>query len=274
MKRIALLLALVAGLLAASPAQSQTTGFAFVCEHDSTQPIDPIVYPGVGEAPAHMHEFFGGQVNENSSREQLLSEPTGCHYGDDNGTVKDHSGYWVPSLYQDDVRVEPYNANAYFLKPNGEGAEGVRSTPQGLKIIAGATHDNPGSPYVNWGCTDMASTYPAPVDCFGGRKVKTSTIFPSCMKRLAWLDSSDHRNHMRYAVSGRGCPGAYPKPVPTLKLTIRYKISSVGGLSLSSGPVSTMHADFMEAVGQSLMQERMRTCLNADRRCGLDGTIR
>ncbi len=278
MKRVALLLALIAGLLAASPAVAQTTGFGFVCESSGTGPYDPIVHPGEYDS-SHQHEFFGGDVQPDSTRETLLSAATGCHYGDSTEEIGDHSGYWVPSLYRSGVRVEPYNANVYYLKPRGESAGEVRATPQGLEIIAGVRNHGrrTGSSNVTWGCTDQRLGQGLPEDCASGKRLKVSVNFPSCARKtdagFVQRDSVDHRAHLSYPRDS-GCPETHPIPIPKLKITVRYPTRDASNLALSSGPTGGMHADFLEALEEPLMDDRLSTCMNMDVRCGLNGEVR
>ncbi len=198
----------------------------------------------------------------------------------DRETVsRKHAGYWVPSLYRSGVRVEPYNANVYYLKSRGESANRIHDTPQRLEIIAGArNHDRTtASSNVTWGCTNQKRGYGLPRDCASGKILKVSIDFPSCARKtdsgFVQRTSGDHRSHLSYP-NKSGCPKTHPIPIPKLKLTVRYSTRDASSLALSSGPVGGMHADYMEAVKGNLMQERMKKCLNADRRCALDGTLR
>jgi uncharacterized protein DUF1996 len=80
-------------------------------------------------------------------------------------------------------------------------------------------------------------------------------VFPGCWDGRH-LDSADHSSHMAYSRLVRGkdrCPRSRPVPVPSLTMNVTFPIprGTPGEVTLSSGPASSMHADFVNAWDQN-----------------------
>lgn len=96
---LTLLAATVAATLAAlfavgsdnAKAADPPPGFNVICDFCKTAMIDPIVDPGMQSE--HLHDFFGGEVNANSDRSQLVTGTSTCEPG------ADRTGYWAPTAY-------------------------------------------------------------------------------------------------------------------------------------------------------------------------------
>ena len=61
------------------------------------------------------------------------------------------------------------------------------------------------------------------------------------------------------------CPGTHPRPVPALRLTVRYKTTGGPALTLASGAVNTAHADFMNGWNEKKLARMVRRCLKRDK---------
>ena len=72
------------------------------CTYSHSRKDDPIVFPGLPGA-SHMHSFFGNRSTDaNSTADTLLANAgTSC------APAPDLSAYWVPTLYERGVAVEP-----------------------------------------------------------------------------------------------------------------------------------------------------------------------
>jgi hypothetical protein len=104
-----------------------------------------------------------------------------------------------------------------------------------------------------------------PPSCPPASKLQLHVNFPDCWdgKRL---DSVDHKRHMAYSANGR-CPPSHPVGVPALSLVYQYP-PPTGMVALSSGPVYSAHADFINAWNEDALKALVRHCLNDLRPCG------
>jgi hypothetical protein len=229
------------------------------------------VFPGQPGA-SHQHEFFGNRTtNAHSTLASLDAGATTCV------RPKNKSGYWVPALYKDGVRVQPFSATVYYrgagLQPN------VLSIPRGLKIVAGnAKATKPQSAAViSWHCRSSGIgrgfTYPpSQADCSPGAPfrygITAGVRFPNCLHytmqngtKVFDLDSPNHQSHMTTA-SGtpKACPPSY-HPMPQVQVEAHY--STFGpGVTLSSGPHYTLHADAFFAWDKVELKRLIDTCIN------------
>ena len=64
---------------------------------------------------------------------------------------------------------------------------------------------------------------------------------------------------------GGGCPASHPVEVPFVTEVFRYPVN-VSGLTLSSGPLSTGHADFWNTWDQAQLVRLVARCADID--CG------
>ncbi|MFC0506912.1 DUF1996 domain-containing protein [Micromonospora costi] len=240
------------------------------CPYSHRLPDDPIIFPGLPGA-SHMHSFFGSTVtNAHTTLPDLVNSTSTC-----NPRV-DTSSYWVPTLYRNDVPVEPTIVTFYYL------GEGVRSDivartepiPQGLRIVAGnarATSPDDGS-IARWSCLHAGQVPPSKnfVTCPAGTMLESYLDFPQCWNGRD-LDSPDHKSHMAYPVN-QACPASHPVPVPKLRQVLRYPVSGdPSPLRLASGPGYTMHGDFFNAWPVAEMERRVRDCIRPVIKCGADG---
>jgi hypothetical protein len=199
---------------------------------------------------SHNHEFFGNTTtDENSTAESLAAGSTTC---DD---ANDTSAYWVPSLYQDGVRVEPREAHIrYNLGRSGP----VTAFPAGFMAVSGRTNTTAG-----WAClargrkpvfSGDVATVPT---CTGGSALMARIVFPQCWDGTN-LDSSDHASHLAWAVRGV-CPTDHPVQVPQVRIDVVYPAEAMGGpgVTLASGAASTLHADIFEVWQGAALQARI-----------------
>ncbi len=265
MRRIALLLTigLVALAAAAPPALAAANGeFFFPCSVAHSSMDDPIVFPGVPDA-AHMHDFVGNtSTDAYSTAGSLFAATTNCRLS------KDKSAYWFPEVSRFGIPVAPAKIQAYYRN-------GVAATPKpfpfGLKMIQGdpeATSAQPGwSKREFWMCADAKVRSVTPPDCPTSQLV-LQVIFPQCWDG-AHLDVADHRSHMAYPVKG-ACPADHPVVVPRLQLQVKFDIhdaASAGGLSLSSGSIYGIHADFFNAWDPATLSSLIANCIAAGVTC-------
>lgn len=200
----------------------------------------------------HQHEFFGNtSTNENSTTQSLLAAPTTCAKIGQFTDVNDHSAYWVPSLYQNGKRIAPTAVYASYAQLSGSNGS-VSPFPNGFKAVTGRS-----SQTVVWGCTsiDTQSLFTKAIEdvptCQSPQHLFARVSFANCWNGLS-TDSLDHSSHLelQYKVGGKmQCPSTHLIKVPMLTLNVQYPIATItnDGVSLASGPPSTMHADMFEA---------------------------
>ncbi|WP_405014587.1 DUF1996 domain-containing protein [Kitasatospora sp. NBC_01539] len=252
------------------PGAVRVAEFLADCPYSHRLPDDPIVFPGLPGA-SHMHSFFGNNAtNGNSNLGSLETAGGTCN------PVADISSYWVPTLYADNVPVEPTGTTFYYL---GEGVRddviaNTQPFPRGLRIVAGnAKSTGPDDNTISrWSCLWAGQVNPSHdfVNCPAGTMLESYLDFPQCWNGKD-LDSADHKSHMAYPVGG-ACPATHPVPVPKLRQVLRYPVTGdPSRLRLASGPGYTMHGDFFNVWPAAEMERRVRDCINPIVKCGADG---
>ena len=233
MRKLLAALVLVGALLLPVPAaQAATPRFQIRCETSHTAQVDPIVSRGAPSA--HLHEFFGNTTtNANSTYESMRAGGTTC------STAADTAGYWVPTLISSDGQI--VRASTILVYYRGEEGAHTVAFPHNLRMVSSSSE---------FGATPSA----------GASTSNFIIKFPECWDGVR-TDSPDHISHMAHA-SGKGCPSSHPVRVPALSMVVRYPIQSLSGRTLSSGPLSTMHADFWNTWDQPALEALVARCLN------------
>lgn len=245
------------------------------CDYSHTAADDPIVMPGM-EGKSMVHDFFGNaSTNASSTASELRVSPkTTCV------APADTSAYWVPSLYQNGVRVTPKLALIYYRR-SGRPHTQIATIPQGLQMIAGnAVATKPQSTSVAyWNCGANAgvdnSALP-PASCPSGTQLVLTLVFPDCWDGHTLTGAGQH--NVVYAVRST-CPAAYPVAIPQLNVHIHYPISSGAGLTLSMSPtmntmpgsIDTTHADFVNAWEPTVLSKLVARCDAGAKKCGTVG---
>ncbi len=224
-----------------------------VCLYSHTAMDDPIVKPGEPGA-SHSHDFFGNTTTDAfSTVESLTAGSTTCRIG------SDRSAYWAPTMYSDGVPVVPVKAHAYYVRKS---KARVVPPPLGLRIVAGGDRQR-----VRFGCVveRMPSRLGSMVPECGDGLFTIGITFPDCWNGVD-LDSPDHRSHMAYSTDGR-CPSSHPVATTRIRVFFAYPRPDPDALlTLSSGDLSSAHADFFNAWDPSLLAEATEVCLNAPKK--------
>lgn len=252
------------------PGAVRVAEFLADCPFTHRLPDDPIVFPGLPGA-SHMHSFFGSEVtNATTTVNDLINANSNC-----NPSI-DKSSYWIPTLYQDNVPVEPVTGVFYYL---GEGVSDAliaqtQPLPLGLRIVAGnAKATGPADNTIaRWSCLSHGEVNPLSdfVNCPAGSMLESYLDFPHCWDGKN-LDSADHKSHMAYPVNN-ACPASHPVVVPKLRQVMRYPVNGdPSRLRLASGPGYTMHGDFFNAWPVDEMARRVNDCIRIIVKCGADG---
>jgi len=239
--------------IAPSPSGSPmpVANFTVRCPFSHSANLDPIVMPGM-VGMGHQHEFFGNtSTSENSTAQSLLAAPTTCAKVGEFTDANDHSAYWVPSLYQSGKRIAPTSVYASYTQLSGATGP-VMPFQNGFKAVSGRSSQS-----VVWGCTskETQSLFTKAIEdvptCQSPQHLFARVSFANCWNGLS-TDSLDHASHLelQYRVGGKmQCPSTHQIKVPMLTLNVQYPIALITneGVSLASGPPSTMHADMFEA---------------------------
>lgn len=249
--------------------------FIIQCEAPiASAPDDPIVFPR-RPGTAHNHEFYGSTtVNAFSTATSMAGQPTGCARDRTGGDPDDTASYWHPTLYVDGQRLAATKSSMYYTNRSRKHVQ--QAMPAGLRIIAGDSKATApqGDNVVYWGCGSgtSISKVTSPPQCPKGTSLALHVIFPDCWNGRD-LDAADHRTHMAYSArTGDGsyrCPSSHPVSVPTLIMRIIWNKAtpSPKSLSLSSGSVDTMHADFFNSWNQARLEQLVDACVVGERDC-------
>ncbi|GGN09898.1 hypothetical protein FHR83_003236 [Actinoplanes campanulatus] len=252
------------------PGAVRVAEFLADCPFSHRLPDDPIIFPNLPGA-SHMHSFFGAAgTNAYSTVDTLLNANSNC-----NPSI-DKSSYWIPTLYRDNVPVEPVTGIFYYL---GEGVRDdliaqTQPLPLGLRIVAGnAKATGPADNTISrWSCLHAGHVGSSPdfVNCPAGSMLESYLDFPHCWDGRN-LDSTDHKSHMAYPVNN-ACPASHPVVVPKLRQVMRYPVTGdPARLRLASGGGFTMHGDFFNAWPVEEMARRVNDCIRPIIKCGTDG---
>jgi hypothetical protein len=252
---LACLLALLAALVAApaATAASDDVWFLVRCDFSHRSLDDPIKHPGIpGD---HSHDFFGNKTTNRYSTYESMSKsgtPTTC------SRPEDTAAYWFPTVSWNGKELKPNRVNFYYRAGDKDHTT-VKPFPKDLKVITGI---------VRWYCgTDdtTAGSKDPPKHCDSGM-LGVRIVFPDCYNGLPDSDPVEYRAHMARSVlqdGTRSCPDTHPIPVPTLTLNANFPIPKTSGrVTVSSGAVSTMHADFWNTWDQTELERLVRECIN------------
>jgi hypothetical protein len=225
---------------------------------------DPIVHPG-HEGMSHSHDFFGNEgTDADSTIESLRDGDTTCHIGGDT------AAYWAPTLYRDGEAVTPELGSAYYRGVDGVDVTRLVPPPPGLVVVAGdsSATEPPPTTVAGWACDERGEVVAEPPSCSAFSKLTLHVLYPDCWDG-AHLDRADHQSHVAYSVEGT-CPASHPVAMAQLAFVIRYPINGdPGELRLASGPLSTAHADFMNAWDQTVLTAETRHCVNRRVTCSV-----
>jgi len=190
----------------------------------------------------------------------------------------DTSGYWTPALYKNGAKIEPggtaVREQFYYRKSNLNPGTVIHSFPPDFRMIAGNGHamSEAENAYLGreiyYGCSDNSETGKptAPVDCATGI-ITLHVGFPNCWDGVN-IDSPDHKSHVVYPSRGV-CPDDHPVALPRLIVRLEFPVGTdSSGITLSSGPYYTAHADFWNTWQQDKLDAFVQYCLNTDTDCG------
>lgn len=250
--------------------QGRVPQFVAVCEVSHVAFDDPIVHPGHAGA-SHQHVFFGNtEVTASSEYDDLLGAATTCDQR------RDTASYWTPVLLDAQGHRVPANrAVAYYRPGPGVDPGSMVPYPPDLKMVAGdagATASQPTS-VVAWSCGVSAVREPEPPACAERTPLRLLVTFPDCWDGERTRVDRPHDptdRHVVYSAAGE-CPDSHPVAIPQLQLAVEHPPVDPEGLSLSSGPIHTGHADFWNVWDQEKLTNEVERCLHRGLVCGVTG---
>ena len=228
---------------AGGPNGPQAGSFRVDCAPSKVAAVDPIVMPG-HSGMSHMHQFFGNRsIDENSTAASLRATPaTSCR------NAADASAYWVPTLLNNGVAVNPITLEVLYRKTV---SAPIVAHPAGLMLIAGSSKatEAQSTAIISWSCTGSNAPGTAtPSACRNRQQLVAHIRYPECWDGIN-LDSADHKSHVSYASNGVCAAGTIA--LPQIEMRVIYpRIANVSTLSLSSGSIFSMHADFFNGWDQ------------------------
>ncbi|MGO1053328.1 DUF1996 domain-containing protein [Crossiella sp. CA198] len=154
----------------------------------------------------------------------------------------------------------------------------VSAMPRFLRILYGdakVSTNGTKNARASWTCTGfedrLLNKYPI---CPQGSKIKRVHDFPSCWDGQN-IDSTNHRDHIKFADAGSGrCPRG-TRAVPQLRISLTYNIpqdiQQQRRFAVDSFPEEkhnpfSDHDDFANVMSQSIMN-RVVNCINKNKRC-------
>nr|BFE60766.1 hypothetical protein GCM10020063_052920 [Dactylosporangium thailandense] len=248
--------------------------FNAACTYSHSFKDDPIVFPGLAGA-SHMHSFLGNRsTNANTTTETLLNNSaSSC------SPAGDLSAYWIPTLYENGVAVEPSGVTVYYGSRLPD-PSATMPFPQGFRMISGDAKlqvaTPAGSPNQFW-CAGAGGEIGRSTDGNWPRCAQTAylnyqLVFPDCWDGVH-LDSPDHKSHVGGAVNGK-CQGQFPVAIPNISFVIAYPThGSAAGFTLASGMASSIHGDSFLAWDNTAMGQRVKDCVRQKAKCNTAGNF-
>ena len=249
--------------------------FNAACTYSHSLKDDPIVFPGLPGA-SHMHTFLGNHsTNANTTTASLLANTaSSC------GPVGDPSAYWIPTLYERGVAIEPRGVTVYYSSRLPDPTKTV-PFPQGFRMIAGDAKKQvatpAGSPNQFW-CAGPGGEIGRSADgnwpvCAPTANLTYQLVFQDCWDGVH-LDSPDHKSHVSYNTVDGKCAGAFPVAIPNVSFVIDYPThGSTDGFTLSSGLASSIHGDSFLAWDNAAQGHRVKDCIVQKAKCNTAGTF-
>src|SRR3954454_5717590 len=144
----------------------------------SNLPDDPIVFPNMPGA-SHSHTFMGNTTtNAATTLASLQAGSTACI------TPGDKTGYWMPTLLNNGVAVQPVGRQVIYYKSGVIDYRSVRPFPPGLRYVVGspaATIDDfrtsPGA-VEGFECGNLTKQWDIPANCPAGTQLNARMQAP------------------------------------------------------------------------------------------------
>jgi hypothetical protein len=261
--------------IAPAPANAvRVSEFNATCQYSHSRPDDPIVFPGLPGA-SHMHSFIGNRsTNAATTTASLFANtPTSC------GPAQDLSAYWIPTLYEHGLAVEPSGFVVYYGSRLTD-PTGTKPFPPGFRMIAGNAKlqtPTPAGSVNQFYCAGPGGEIGRSADGNWPRCAPTATLTYQLVFQDCWdgvhLDSPDHKSHVSYSYTGT-CSGAFPVAIPNISFVYAFPTAgSADGFTLASGMASSIHGDVFIAWDNAALGHRVKDCVVQKAKCNTAGTF-
>jgi hypothetical protein len=262
----------------ANPPNAYFHEFQANCAYTHTLPDDPIVFPNQPGA-SHMHTFLGSTVTTatTTTAAQLDAGGTSCL------APGDKSGYWMPTMYNNGVEIDPLGPQVIYYKTGVIDYTSVRPFPKGLRFVVGNAKNTDADKFLaatveGFECGDSYKNKNIPATCPTDRSVKLNIRYqaPSCWDGIH-LDSPDHQSHMAYPIdtgtaAGKVCPADHPVAVPMLEFKMAWPVNGdMSKVHYASGAGPTFHYDFFNGWDAKTPAAMVNGCIVAARQCDAQG---
>jgi len=160
--------------------------------------------------------------------------------------------------------------------------QAVRVFPPGFRMLVGNSHATPeqakAEGVIRWWCGGLnnAEIDRLPSDCAGRAAIHAEIRFPGCWDGR--IDSPDHKSHIAPRRETGKCPETHPFRLPRILMHVDFDVRdkigrdlrSTDKITLASGGMWTMHADYLFAWDPFRLDTLIHTCLNGRVNCKLD----
>ena len=271
--------------------------FRMRCSVSHSAPVDPIAFAGMA-GRSHSHTFFGNtEVDESTTSNSLRTRGmTSCGNFDTPNSPINRSSYWIPSMFNMKTgQIVNYQVLLYYRLDNGMSslctdgnANGCLATPRHIRQIYGKNFaTGGGGPLdpdfeggITWSCerpdasevVRSASMVTAINACAasGDKTLRLGFGFPNCWDGQ-YLDTPNHRDHMKIATGGVCNTASHPYMIPSIALIIYFRLDqdafdgfwrlSSDSMVAGAEPGSTIHADYWEGWSPTARDAIKNNCL-------------
>ena len=266
--RIALAALFVVGLAVPTNAAVDHR-FSVKCDITHTSNDDPIVFPGLDEASAHKHAFFGNRgTTEDPSYDAMLDNPTSC------ALLSDTAAYWNPVLENiaTGELATPTRALVYYRSTAKMADDPVVAFPPDFRFVSND---------VKWLCKD-SEVFASPPNCDGspGRSIPPSKSIGLriLFREVCWDGQQlapgsryeDHTVPLEAPAGGDRECAAGQVQLPHFQMNIRWPAGLLDGTKWQLHGVHG-HGDFWNTWNQSALVALVERCLQPSTQatCGL-----
>jgi hypothetical protein len=131
---------------------------------------------------------------------------------------------------------------------------------------------------IRWWCGGLNNTEVdrLPSDCEGRQGIHAEIRFAACWDGRS--DSPNHKDHLAYRKETGQCPDSHPFRLPRILMHVDFDVRGKIGrnlrssdkITLASGGMWTMHADYMFAWDPFRLDFLVHNCLNGRQNCKLE----
>ena len=267
----------------AGPNEVQWDAKCFLAQQ---QNVDPIGSYNTVPSP-HLHSIMGEVITSTTQYADLVAQNNNNCFlqGELFGitSLDMESASWIPTMINRKGGIVPLELknrkeaySIYYQSGPNVAFDAVEPWPDRLGVIAGDPHATGptyagGRAVVKWRCQarddiTMAGPNP-PGKCPAGYHVGAFIFYPNCIEDGYDASEVNDTNHLRYSnVDTGACPAGYYN-IPQIVQNIEWQTGTTNGMKLSSGPLYTLHGDYLAGYFADDLQEIVSRCINDGTTC-------